>query len=375
MLPQPESAFFAIADISGYTRFLEAVELDHARDIIADLMDTILRRLRPPFRLAKFEGDAAFVYAAGEKADGSLLQDAVEGAYFAFRRRLRNIKLATTCECGACREMQTLDLKFVCHHGAFMKHRMGGREELVGRDVILVHRLLKNTASERLGGRAYALYSDAFVRAVGVDPTAQGLVEHNEPIDVIGDVTCWLIDLEQAWLDEGARRRSEVSRDMAAMVLEFEIAAPRPIVWEYFNLPEHRPKWRAEEIRETKSGPRRGTGTVNHCVHGDHVVVEEVTDWRPHDYMTKTTLLPIPGAAKVLMTYAFLETEAAGTRVEIRVEKPKAKDRAFFEQVVPRFAKTITGEVATLKRILETRAPPPGLGEEPEPAAPSRRPA
>jgi hypothetical protein len=76
MLRQSESAFFVIADISGYTRFLEAVELDHAQDIIADLMDTILRRLRPPFRLAKFEGDAAFVYAVSEKADGSLLQDA-----------------------------------------------------------------------------------------------------------------------------------------------------------------------------------------------------------------------------------------------------------------------------------------------------------
>ena len=48
MLRQPESAFFVIADISGYTSFLEAVELDHAQDIIADLMDTILRRLRPP---------------------------------------------------------------------------------------------------------------------------------------------------------------------------------------------------------------------------------------------------------------------------------------------------------------------------------------
>ena len=232
MLRQPKSAFFVIADISGYTSFLEAVELDDAQDIIADLMDTILRRLRPPFRLAKFEGDAAFVYAVSEKADGSLLQDAAECAYFAFRKRLRNIKLATTCECSACDKMQTLDLKFVCHHGEFIKHRMGGREELVGRDVILVHRLLKNVVNERLGGRAYALYSDAFVRAAGVDPTAEGLVEHKEPIHVIGDVACWLRDLEQAWLDENNRQRSEVSSDKPGAVLRFEIAAPRPIVLE-----------------------------------------------------------------------------------------------------------------------------------------------
>ena len=69
MLPKPESACFAIADISGYTSFLAGVELDHAQDIIADVMDTVLRCLRPPFRLAKFEGDAAFVYAVTGKID------------------------------------------------------------------------------------------------------------------------------------------------------------------------------------------------------------------------------------------------------------------------------------------------------------------
>ena len=40
MLPKPELACFVIADISGYRSFLAGVELDHAQDIIADLMDT-----------------------------------------------------------------------------------------------------------------------------------------------------------------------------------------------------------------------------------------------------------------------------------------------------------------------------------------------
>ena len=52
----------------------------------------MVKGLRPPFRLAKFEGDAAFVYAVAEKADGSLLQDTIEHAYFKFRRRLRDVK-------------------------------------------------------------------------------------------------------------------------------------------------------------------------------------------------------------------------------------------------------------------------------------------
>src|SRR5258708_40312759 len=92
MLPKPELAYFAIADISGYTSFLTGVELDHAQDIIADFMDTVFKCLRPPFRLAKFEGDAAFVYAMVEKVDGSLLQDTIDSPYFKFRRPLLDLK-------------------------------------------------------------------------------------------------------------------------------------------------------------------------------------------------------------------------------------------------------------------------------------------
>src|SRR5438094_4555658 len=152
MLPKPESACFVIADISGYTSFLADVELDHAQDIIADVMDTVVRCLRPPFRLAKFEGDAAFFYAVTDKADGSLLQDAIESAYFAFRKRLRNIKQATSCECSACSKMENLDLKFVSHHGEFIKHRLAGREDIGGRDVIVIYRLLKHAVTELLDG-------------------------------------------------------------------------------------------------------------------------------------------------------------------------------------------------------------------------------
>ena len=106
MLPQPESR--RTRPCAGHHRRFDGYDFEAAA---------------PPFRLAEFEGDAVFVYAVSEKADGSLLQDAAECAYFAFRKRPRNIKLATTCECSACDKMQTLDLKFVCHHGEFIKHR------------------------------------------------------------------------------------------------------------------------------------------------------------------------------------------------------------------------------------------------------------
>ena len=88
-------------------------------------------------------------------------------------------------------------------------------------------------------------------------------------------------------------------------------------------------------------------------MHGAHAIIEEVIDWRPFDYLTLTTLLPMPDAPKVLMTYAFSEPASGGTHIEIRVAKPKPKDQAFLEHVGPEFQKNITKEVATLRRMLE----------------------
>src|SRR4051795_496246 len=89
MLNQSEPACLVIADISGYTSYLAGVELDHAQDILAGLMDTVVRLLRPAFRHPQPQGDAAFTYVVTESVDGSALMDTIERTYFAFRRRLR----------------------------------------------------------------------------------------------------------------------------------------------------------------------------------------------------------------------------------------------------------------------------------------------
>lgn len=41
-----------------------------------------------------------------------MLLDVVEGCYLGFRKRLRDIAHATTCQCNACRRIPMLNLKF-----------------------------------------------------------------------------------------------------------------------------------------------------------------------------------------------------------------------------------------------------------------------
>jgi uncharacterized protein YndB with AHSA1/START domain len=316
VLSRPEPACLLIADISGYTSYLAGSELDHAQDILADLMTTVVGALRPGFRLAKLEGDAAFAYVLAERIDGSQLLDTVERTYFAFRRRLRDIAQATACECNACVLMPRLDLKFIAHHGSIIRHRIAGREELVGSDVIVAHRLLKNQVVDRLGIPAYALFSGACVAAMGVDPAALGMTGYRESYDDLGEVDAWVHDLGSAWTKELERSRVVVSERDAGYVLERIQPAPRDIVWSFMTDPALRPRWQADVtgVDELPTTPRRGIGTTNHCMHGAEVLIEEILDWQPTDHVTLRTTMP--NGFKATSTFKFEDTPE-GTRVRL----------------------------------------------------------
>jgi len=376
-LPTAETACFVIADISGYTRYLSGVELDHAEDILADLIGTIVGSLHPPFRLAKLEGDAAFFYAPGSELEGLAFQDAIDAAYMTFRRRLRDITHASVCTCQACHRMGDLDLKFVSHHGAYVLHSMAGLEELSGRDVILVHRLLKNGVPERLSGHAYALFTDASVAAMGIDAAAQGLIRHSEEIEHLGEVTCWVRDLEAAWKDDKSGRRVMVEPKDAAVVREYDLAAPRPLVWDHFNRPDLRVLWRATNgVDEAYANGRRGAGTVIHCMHGADVLIEEILDWRPYDYVTQATILPAPDAPRIPITFAFSESEGPGgpfTRFSARIARLDGPAADFVAAVAPVFALQLDGEIETLRSLLaDALSQAPGGPETAAPVSASR---
>jgi uncharacterized protein YndB with AHSA1/START domain len=350
-----EPACLVIADITGYTSYLAGVELDHAQDILADLMDTVVRALRPTFRLAKLEGDAAFTYVITATVDGSGLMDTVERTYFAFRRRLRDIGQASTCDCNACMRMPNLDLKLLAHHGTILRQRVAGREELVGSPVIVAHRLLKNAITEQTGIRAYALYTAECLAAAGIeDPAALGLIEHRETYDHLGEVVGWIADLDAAWRAALERDRVVIDRTSAMAVSEFELPGTPALVWDFVTSPARRVRWQAgvDSIEEATANGRRGVGTINHCIHGKDAIVEEIVDWRPPEYYTFDFKVPIPGAPKIRATEALTETPD-GTRVTISIGRPRSsKDRAFLMGALPMIEPMFTAGRVALEPLL-----------------------
>ena len=375
MLNRSEPACLVIADITGYTSYLAGVELDHAQDILADLIDTVVGSLRPTFRLAKLEGDAAFTYVITETVDGSALMDTIERTYFTFRRRLRDIGQASVCDCNACIRMPALDLKLLAHHGTILRQRMAGREELVGSPVIVAHRLLKNAVTEATGYRAYALYTEDCLRAAGIDdPASLDLVEHREEYEHLGEVTAWVSDLDAAWAAEQARTRVYVEPTATIASVEYTLPAPPAVAWEFLTSPARRLRWQSgvTEIVEEAAAGRRGVGTTNHCVHGKDAVVEEILDWRPSEYFTLNWQMPIPGCPKVKTTYELTGTDE-GTAVAMRMERPRsARDRAFLEQLLPGLAPIFEAGIAALTPLVadEMARRTGDVDAVPEPALP-----
>jgi uncharacterized protein YndB with AHSA1/START domain len=374
-VPPPEPACLLIADISGYTDYLAGVELDHAQDILADLVDTVVGSLRPTVRLSKLEGDAAFAWSPTPTVDGSLLQDAVERTYVAFRRRLRDIGRASRCECNACVRIPSLDLKFVVHHGTVVRQRMAGREELVGRDVILIHRLLKNRISDATGIAAYAAYTSDCIAAMGVpDPAAQGLRAHREWLDVIGEVELWVRDLGAVWEADESRASNVVTPARAHWVHRYRTSAPPALAWEYVTSPLRRPQWGGmSAVEERSASGRRGAGTVNHCVHGRDVIVEEVLDWRPYEHLTTRYIMPVEGSAKLTMTESFRALPDGGTEIEIRVAGPRGRDHEAFGMVLEGLQPQLVEAADALVSVLAEEVDRRRAELAPEPPTPVTR--
>jgi uncharacterized protein YndB with AHSA1/START domain len=365
----PERTCLLIADISGYTSYLAGVELDHAQDILADLVGTVVTTLRPTFRLVKLEGDAAFMAAPEAEMDGSLLLDTIERCYFGFRRRRRDVRQATTCVCDACLRIPDLNLKFVAHVGPVVRQQMAGLEELIGRDVIVAHRLLKNTVGERTGATAYALLTDALTSAMGLVPEGLEMTPHLETYEVVGDIPAWVHDLERRWQEEDARARVRVEPEDAILQADLPTAAPPPLVWEAVTTPGGRMAWSlgVTGVTTDSEGGRREVGATNHCMHGQDDIIEEILDWRPFDYLTMRSTLQTPDGPITFNNTLELEPTTAGTIVHMRFAPPDSeREREIVTGMLPMFQGMFDADRVALQTLVATKlAERAARGEEP----------
>lgn len=345
-----------LADISGYTSFVAATELEHSQDILSELLELIVNRLTPPLTLSKLEGDAVFAYKPDTKGTSiASLLDLIESTYVAFRDRQENMHRATSCTCNACRAIPTLDLKFFVHHGDFFVQKISGREELVGSDVNLIHRLTKNHITEATGWKAYALFTQKSLERIGLKP--QELKAHTqvENYEHLGDVQTYSLDLRSRYKEIVEARHVFLEANDADLVFVNDFNAPPSVVWEWMTDPQKRTRWMHERVWSAQSRPdgRNGVGARNHCAHGKDVAIETILDWRPFDYVTVEQLV---SGSKLIETIQ-LESISSGTRVHTHIQivnsLPRPIKRVFTYLIITQLAKYKNEEIfAHLARLM-----------------------
>jgi hypothetical protein len=281
-----QHGYLLLADISGYTSYLAQTELEHAQDVLTDLLQLIVDRVCPALTLAKLEGDAVFAYAPESRVSrGESLLELVEATYVAFRDRVLAITRRTTCACNACKAIPNLDLKFIVHHGDYMTQRVATITELVGSDVNLIHRLLKNGVTEATGWRAYALFTEDCLEHMCVPP--KGMRQLGERYEHLGEIRTYSLDLHARYMELTDERRVVVAPEDSDLIIVRDFSGPPPLVWDWLNDPLKRTQYFHGTRWTLEPGAKGRTeiGARNHCAHGKNSVsIETILDWRPFEY-------------------------------------------------------------------------------------------
>ena len=195
-MPTTHEGFLVLADISGFTAFVTATELEHGPPIIAELLEEVIRRIAPPLEIHGIEGDAVFALGVhGTVTPPASLLDVLHAGFVGFRAKQRELAADESCSCNACRHVDRLRLKVIGHYGSFVEYTVSGRAQIAGPDVILAHRMLKNRVTRKAD---YALLTKPALRYMGVDPAGLGLSPHLERYEHFGDVECFVENLVYA---------------------------------------------------------------------------------------------------------------------------------------------------------------------------------
>lgn len=73
-----------IPDITGYTNFMKAARLAHARKIVAGLLESIINSTAEKWDLSEIEGDALFFYRLGAPPSFQAIHDQIDRWFKAF---------------------------------------------------------------------------------------------------------------------------------------------------------------------------------------------------------------------------------------------------------------------------------------------------
>ena len=196
-----DKGFIVVVDISGYTsfvkahnasknsnlfkKFLDKINDGHGELIISDLLETVINELDGTLTINKLEGDAALFYALPKNTNEFSIKliKKLLTSIEVFNKRINELLFVQSCPCTPCKNMVNLKLKCFVHYGEFLIKKIRNFEEIAGQDVIILHRLMKNS----INSNEYILFTEKASKVSSLK-NLKNLEKRKEIIDDFGKI-------------------------------------------------------------------------------------------------------------------------------------------------------------------------------------------
>ena len=279
-----EYGYPLLADISGFIPFVTESEIEHANEIIQELLEFIVIRINSLFTVAQIDSDAIFAYAPQERIfRGETVFELIESTYTAYKDQLLQVSRVRTCGCNACRNTSKLDLKFAVHYGEYIPSEFQKQFDLIGIAPYFIRkREWKEPVKEATKWQGYALFTEDSLKQLGLQPEELQVMEIPG-----GSVRTFGLDLESRYVSTLKQRKVIINSEDASYSFTMNFPLSPALLWDWVNDPEKRSQWFILKwsARARPSG-RTGSGAVNHCNHGIGDTLETILDWHPLEYYT-----------------------------------------------------------------------------------------
>lgn len=136
-------AMIYIPDMNGFTGYISKTDIKVTKKVIPALLETILSANELNMKMVEIQGDAVLFYRIGEPPTPGELVAQSKKIFLAFSRKLE--ELSAQYPENSIYLPESLGIKIVSHYGKIGITKIRGFTKLIGQDVIIAHRLLKNS--------------------------------------------------------------------------------------------------------------------------------------------------------------------------------------------------------------------------------------
>ena len=257
-------ALYFMPDISGFSKFVNNTEIEHSIHIIAELLELLLDNNKLDLQLVEIEGDALFMFTTKIPSYKELMQH-TKTMLEEFHKHTKEYDSKRICSCGSCKTTIDLDLKFLVHYGELTMIKVKNIIKPYGREVIQIHRLLKN----QVPVQEYVLFTENMF-GLYQDNMIENWTKNTEIYDSRNlNYYYQILDIIKIKVEEEADREAEKNEDFTvpSAVINKTFNANIEKIHRYLSELKYRHIWDTEVMKvEFDENEVNRVGTEHNCV-------------------------------------------------------------------------------------------------------------